>query len=178
MWRYFKFLLQAVIRQRRSVGSAESFTKGIELSPQLKSSCHWYCLPCTDNPFHNFEHASHVTMFVTVTFLSGLQPTTSPRTTMVLLTLLPERTHSPPRSCLSAHSCMPDLSGFQMTARLEPRTSPVAAIYDSKSCGREESDCHCIGIPYAMNSTSSELLVNSGKILRPGKQNVVMAYRY
>jgi class 3 adenylate cyclase len=59
--------LQAVIRQRNSVQSVESSSNSIEPKAvsQLQSYVTGIATMYRDNPFHNFEHASHVTMSTT-----------------------------------------------------------------------------------------------------------------
>jgi class 3 adenylate cyclase len=59
--------IQAVVKQRSSVQSAESSSTSIEpeVASQLQSYVTGIATMYRDNPFHNFEHASHVTMSVT-----------------------------------------------------------------------------------------------------------------
>jgi class 3 adenylate cyclase len=59
--------LEAVIKQRNSVQSVESPSNLIdpEAVSQLKCYVTGIATMYRDNPFHNFEHASHVTMSVT-----------------------------------------------------------------------------------------------------------------
>jgi class 3 adenylate cyclase len=59
--------LVAVIKQRNSVQSAESSSNSIEPEAvsQLQSYVTGIATMYRDTPFHNFEHASHVTMSVT-----------------------------------------------------------------------------------------------------------------
>jgi class 3 adenylate cyclase len=63
----FSHSLKAVIKQRNSVQSGKSFSNTIdpEAVSQLKSYVTGIAAMYRDNPFHNFEHASHVTMSVT-----------------------------------------------------------------------------------------------------------------
>jgi class 3 adenylate cyclase len=59
--------LKAVVKQRSSVESSKSSSNIIEpeVVSQLKSYVTGIATMYQDNPFHNFEHASHVTMSVT-----------------------------------------------------------------------------------------------------------------
>ena len=59
--------LKAVIKQRNSVQRAQSSPNSIEPKAvsQLQSYVTGIATMYRDNPFHNFEHASHVTMSVT-----------------------------------------------------------------------------------------------------------------
>jgi class 3 adenylate cyclase len=169
--------LQAVVKQRSSVGSAESSTKGIEpeVASQLKSYVIGIATMYRDNPFHNFEHASHVTMSVTK-LLSRVVTTDDVTknqgngfTDAIASNAL---THLAVVFSALIHDV--DHTGLP-NARLVAEQAPVAVIYDSKSVAEKNSIA--IAWEFLMRPEFNELRACIGELERFHDlvTNVVMA---
>jgi class 3 adenylate cyclase len=130
--------LKAVIKQRNSVQKSFSNTIDPEVASQLKSYVTGIATMYRDNPFHNFEHASHVTMSVTKLLSkvvttddeqaggSGFTDTIASDALTQLAAIFSALIHD------VDHTGLPN-------ARLVEEEAPVAIMYDRKSVAEKNS---------------------------------------
>jgi class 3 adenylate cyclase len=158
--------LQAVVKQRSSVQSAESSSDSIEprVFSQLQSYITGIATMYRDNPFHNFEHASHVTMSVTK-LLSRVVTTddiTENRGNGFTITITSDAlTHLAVVFSALIHDV--DHTGLP-NARLVTERAPVAVMYDSKSVAEKNSIA--IAWEFLMQPEFNELRACIGELER------------
>jgi class 3 adenylate cyclase len=158
--------LKAVIKQRNSVENAKSSSNNIEpeVVSELKSYVTGIATMYRDNPFHNFEHASHVTMSVTKLLSRvvttddvtenqghGFTNTIASDALTQLAIVFSALIHD------VDHTGLPN-------ARLVADEAPVAIMYDSKSVAEKNSIA--IAWEFLMRPEFSELRACIGDIER------------
>jgi class 3 adenylate cyclase len=158
--------LKAVIKQRNSVENAESSSNDIEpeVVLQLKSYVTGIATMYRDNPFHSFEHASHVTMSVTK-LLSRVVTTddvTENQGHGFTNTIASDAlTHLAAVFSALVHDV--DHTGLP-NARLVADQTPVAIMYDNKSVAEKNSIA--IAWEFLLRPEFSELRACIGDIER------------
>jgi class 3 adenylate cyclase len=157
--------LKAVVKQR-TAQSAESSPNSIEAKvvSQLQSYVTGIAAMYRDNPFHNFEHASHVTMSVTKLLSrvvttddatgnrgNGFTNTIASDALIHLAVVFSALIHD------VDHTGLPN-------ARLVVEQAPVAVMYDSKSVAEKNSIA--IAWEFLMRPEFSELQACIGELER------------
>jgi class 3 adenylate cyclase len=157
--------LKAVVKQRNSVESAKSSSNFIEkeVVSQLKSYVTGIATMYQENPFHNFEHASHVTMSVTK-LLSRVVTTDDAAvggdgfTDNIASDALTQLA-----AVFSAMIHDVDHTGLS-NARLVAEKAPVAIMYDNRSVAEKNSIA--VAWEFLMRPEFSELRACIGELER------------
>jgi class 3 adenylate cyclase len=158
--------LQAVIRQRNSVQSVESSSNGIEpaVVSQLQSYVTGIANMYRDNPFHNFEHASHVTMSTTKLLSRVVTTDDAPENRGNAFTnTIASDALTQLAAAFSALIHDVDHTGLP-NARLVEEEAPVAVMYDKKSVAEKNSIA--LAWEFLLRSEFSELRACIGELER------------